>query len=116
MVAPIKRFCIRGHDTDVGRYPSSGRCKECGRMAHRATLKPLGPRLPFAPLGEWMKAKDLSISSFGHNEARMLHRYQHRGMTAQAADEWACRIGLHPFQVWGLDWFSFDQPEEEETA
>jgi hypothetical protein len=113
MGAPNKRFCIRGHDTwEVGRFPSAGRCKVCSRMAGQGALKPLGPRLPYEPLGEALKLKGISISSFGGSGSRSIHRYQKRGLTWEAADEWACKIGMHPVQIWGTDFYTYD----EETA
>lgn len=37
---------------------------------------------------------------------RQIHRSRHSGLTAEQADVLAFRIGLHPCEVWGNQWWS----------
>ena len=58
---------------------------------------------PFAPLEPLLAGsnatKVLRIS------ARTLTEYRRYGLNATQADRLACRLGRHPFEVWGPAWY-----------
>lgn len=71
--------------------------------------RPFAPR-PFAlaALAEAVRAS--SIDELAHRVgvcANTLHRARRAGgyITIDQADRWACAAGLHPFEVWGAEWF-----------
>jgi hypothetical protein len=103
---PPSRYCLRGHDTfECGRNKSHG-CKECDRLRHVGELPLPVARLPFEPLDVVMRQKGLSYNSFGVAGSRSIARYKHNGLTWEAADEWACRLGYHPLELWGQTWYA----------
>jgi hypothetical protein len=104
---PPSRYCLRGHDThEFGRNKSHG-CKECDRLRQTNSLTPIvQQRLPFDPLDAVMQQKGLSYNSFGVAGSRSIARYKHNGLTWEAADEWACKLGYHPLEIWGQNWFA----------
>jgi hypothetical protein len=82
-------------------------------MANRGEIMAGGPRLPLEPLADIIHRRGLTFSSFGEAGSRSLHRYQSRGLTYVAADEWACRLGMHPLEIWGS---AFDEVSLNEEA
>lgn len=74
-------------------------------MTHRQ------PRVfPYAPL---------ALALMGRNPVRALRvstktlaEYRRFGLNAEQADRLACRIGKHPAEVWGQEWFAADDLEE----
>lgn len=54
----------------------------------------------------------------GINE-RQVYRLRHIGLTADAADQLAVRLGHHPVEVWPSEWLQVewtDEPELEEAV
>jgi hypothetical protein len=41
----------------------------------------------------------------GVGRTTVMHWRQGRGIHWRKADEYACKIGLHPYSVWGDEWF-----------
>ena len=114
MGVPKQRFCKRGHDTEVyGRYANS-RCKECARTIPPVPSNVNQPRLAFAPLAAVMRERGITVASLGENTGRQYYRWRHGGVPLYAGDEVACRIGLHPTQIWGAAFLEAGM--EEETA
>lgn len=62
------------------------------------------PRLPFAPLERAIMAHYGQLS--GVMSGTSVHRYRRVGITLSRADEWACRLGYHPADLWGDEWWS----------
>ena len=113
MGVPKQRYCKRGHDTEMfGRYKNS-RCKECSRTIP-ATPSDTLPRLSFGPLEAAMRQRGITAASLGDAGQRAYHRWRHVGVPVYAGDEVACRLGLHPTQIWGAEFMNIGM--EEETA
>lgn len=69
-------------------------------------------RLPFDPLHQWVAIdqRDPSCSvrlvarTCGIRENTMF-AWRKRGVPIMAADELACRMGVHPIEIWGDEFF-----------
>lgn len=77
--------------------------------------KPL-PKLAFKPL--WDKADCNTAADFasavGSNE-RAIRGYKLRGtINYLQADRYACRLGFHPYEIWGEEWLAI--PDIEAVA
>ena len=94
------------HGTITGYTNGGCRCVECAAMgaAWRAKRrerekKPPVPRLPVEPL----------LPYFADHESRKvrhyLYRYQATGVTVFKVDELCCRLGLHPWMIYGDTFF-----------
>jgi lambda repressor-like predicted transcriptional regulator len=108
-----KRFCIRGHDTElVGRYVN-GACKTCDKMGKQGRLTRVKRYecLPIAPLMAIMGARGITIKSLGNTLSREFHRWKKIGsLPVMAADRIACdTLGLHPSEIWGSAWFDITE-------
>ncbi len=64
-------------------------------MSQRAFSRPLQLPASWGPPGE------IHHRTNGRVSIRTLQRYRERGLTALQADNLACALGLHPFDVWG---------------
>ena len=68
--------------------------------AHRRVRWPLADLLEAlrvrAGVGPWAATVALRCGA----NVRQVHRWRHDGLTSRAADEAACRAGLHPALVW----------------
>ena len=66
--------------------------------------------LQLAPVSEWSGAMQIKTTCvhFGLC-ARQWHRWSggETMMTVKSADEFALKLGLHPAEIWGDDWFTF---------
>jgi hypothetical protein len=106
-MANKKQFCIRGHDTHVvGRNRSNQCCSECDRLRKRGDIPPpdAAARLPVEPLKKIMERRGITAHSYGAGLSEQISRFRKWGLAVDLADEWACRLDLHPFDVWGPDW------------
>ena len=67
---------------------------------------PLGPQVDTAGETHWLLALRLGVSWATYCRARTV------GLTWQQADVWACRIGKHPSEVWGMAWWAECEGDE----
>lgn len=109
-----KQFCVHGHDTYVcGRRAKNSECRECkrirSRVYQRGKTRPYvskaAARVPAAPLVEAMS--NLNLYDFDQNFQRRYYRVKHMDtITVHTADEMACRIGRHPYELWGEEFYT----------
>lgn len=59
---------------------------------------PLAPLLEVGGTGIKTTARALGI------DPAQLHRWRRYGLTIDQADEMACRLGLHPIEIWPTEW------------
>lgn len=65
------------------------------------------PRLPFAPLMAASQADSLKhLARLLGIDAAAVGRCQHKGLTWSCADAWSVRLGFHPADLWGDDWWA----------
>lgn len=70
-----------------------------------------GPRLSFEPLEEAVSGSCAAATAIALGvHSRQVYRWRAGGLSWQKADELAVRIGLHPFDVWGRDWWERVEP------
>lgn len=89
-----------------------------------------GAKLPLGPLEEILERSLDDIAAPGwqtrracstvrHAELlgvhqRQLYRWRHQGLTWAQADLLAVRIGFHPGDVWGRDWWALEGEQDDE--
>ncbi len=61
-------------------------------------------RLSAEPLFAFLAARGIPVASLGRSRSRDLQRLRLDGLTVWQADKWACRLGAHPLEVWGVAW------------
>lgn len=61
------------------------------------------PRLDFDPLERVFAASGEPLWRFMGGST--IHRYRRMGIPLSRADEWACRLGMHPCELWGDAWW-----------
>lgn len=94
------------HGTITGYTKYACRCVECAaagaawRVKRRErNRKPPVPRLPIEPL----------LPYFADRETRKIRHYMYRnrevGLTVFKVDELCCRLGLHPWMIYGDAFF-----------
>lgn len=116
---PPKRYCPAGHDKTIEGISTGGQCIVCHRDHARVKwqqqhhIEPQRGMLAMAPALLWLSNRERTINSLPKHIHRNLHRSRRRGgFTFNAADEFACALGVHPTAIWGPDWFY----EEESSA
>jgi hypothetical protein len=113
---PRQRFCYRGHDTNVVGRARTGNCRECKREDNRARnhgryVRNYAPsvrviRVPTEPLRAFIKRDDRRIKPIWSQTN--YERYVWRPyVSLKTADEIACSLGVHPYEIWGWDWFAY---------
>lgn len=69
------------------------------------TARPVSRPFPLDPLLRECAASSLrDLARQLDVDPGYLCRCLDRGLTERQADEWACRLGLHPLNVWGALW------------
>jgi hypothetical protein len=64
---------------------------------------------PRDPLLRVMRADGLAPSAHGLSvSGTTWRRWGIQGLSEAEADHYACRLGRHPVEVWGLDWYETD--------
>ena len=63
-------------------------------------------RFPFAPIEAVFRRRGIPIHDVMANAT--VWRYRQTGIPLYAADRWACRLGYHPANLWGEDWWTDD--------
>jgi len=118
--------CVRGHPFDdentIMRTRGDGRkyraCRTCERAHSRKADAKLGKSpqkahdrlntlpLPSAPLVDAIARFGKRAVLRGASEERVYQRARSTGRISMAyADEWAVRMGLHPAELFGEDWW-----------
>jgi hypothetical protein len=76
-------------------------------VSERAREREEEKRLPFTPLLAWC-----SPDGNGSETARMLgvsasyiNKLRHKGVSHNTADMLASRLGVHPWEIWGREWW-----------
>lgn len=76
-------------------------------------------RFPFAPLEEKIahnqddETRTRTLTETLGVTRRALHFFRSDGLSIKQADKFALRAGLHPAQVWGVEWW---KSNDEESA
>jgi hypothetical protein len=80
-----------------------------GELVGRARCRE--PRLPFEPLEELVSGRcGLRTARTLGVDPRQVYRWRAGGLSWAKADELAVRIGLHPVDVWGAEWWEGVEP------
>lgn len=114
---PRQRFCYRGHDTDVVGRAMNGNCKGCKRERNAARMKARYVReyvpsvqailVPTEPLRVFLATRHRSVNDT-FDVGTNYNRYAYRPLLSmRVADEIACSLGVHPYEIWGWDWFTY---------
>ncbi len=115
-----KRYCVNGHDTAYwGRRRNSGQCVKCHRIT--SNLNKNGVKtvhVPYAPVVPYLPRWEAGVvDGYGPSARNALPDKVQRaiyrgaragGFTVAAADEIACALGMHPFEIWGSDWWTVE--------
>ena len=81
----------------------------------------LQPKLPMQVLTNRLRAVD---PQFNHTRIAdvleigrgAVHRFLRDGVPERRADEFACRLGMHPAEVWGDDWWALGSSWGDDAA
>jgi hypothetical protein len=74
--------------------------------ALRSSARCGGPRLPFDPLERLVgRGCGLAAARALDVHPRQVYRWRRQGVTWATADQLAARVGRHPAEVWGTDWW-----------
>lgn len=105
-------------------YISGCRCDECkARKSEYARLwrdqEGLRARcFDFAPLERIILGRDLALNTVASGTS--VKEWRLRGIPWDRADTLCCKLGMHPFDVYGEDWYDLmamlDQDMEDDLA
>lgn len=65
--------------------------------------------LPWEPFQRFLQLQGWTIDSFGMNLSTALTRAKRWGFTIASADEAAIAMGIHPWFIWGDEFYRFGQ-------
>jgi hypothetical protein len=78
---------------------------------HRGNTATAAPRLPMQALTDLLRGVDPQfnyrrLGDVLDTSRGEIHRFLREGVPERRADEFACRLGMHPGEVWGDDWWA----------
>jgi lambda repressor-like predicted transcriptional regulator len=73
---------------------------------HGLPIRPAGagPRIPYAPLEEYMGAEDKAAGELLKRNEGTIDYWRAHGVPAAEADHIAVHLGTTPWNIWGIAW------------
>lgn len=93
---------------DLARYGNPPHINQRGRgCPHCTRLGTTDTRVSATCVTDHQVAERLGVAE------RQVYRYRHTGLTTEAADRLAVRLGRHPAELWPTQWMQIEWTDEE---
>lgn len=109
------KTCACGRGVLADRHARCSQCRYAQRVEREGLASLRTIKVPTEPLREFITRERRTVNSvFNQRDRdtriRNYHRYAWRPyISMKTADEVACGLGVHPFEIWGFEWFDFGE-------
>jgi len=90
------------HKPSLSKYRGGCRCDECREIGRKSNMQRDRkiPRLPVHPMIDKFSSND-----FSKKYQNSIDNWKTTGVSIFKIDEICCSMGMHPYDVYGDDWF-----------